>query len=245
MTGRVADWNRQSMKKDGSKPQHGVRQMGSLFHSQAPLMMADGGLVDSGGNAVRDSSGSAVRTGSSGDADEARFKQRGLDASKGEKVGFFERMRAGNIDEPGSEAYKRFGAGRGRMEAELDSAIQEADEVKAKSAAPAPARMMSVDVDERDRRIESAANYKPVEITPVRAPQRIESRPIAATPVAREASAQERRSAVRMGDVRKPSRQELLQMSRAKDKKTFGAINRTESNRAQREQAMRDDKKTY
>jgi hypothetical protein len=43
-------------------------------------------------------------------------KEAGLKASKGEKVGFFERLRMGNIDDEKSEAYKRFGAGRGKME---------------------------------------------------------------------------------------------------------------------------------
>ena len=47
--------------------------------------------------------------------DVAAAKQRGLDISnKEEPVGFFERIRMGNIDEPGTEAYNRFGAGRGR-----------------------------------------------------------------------------------------------------------------------------------
>ena len=48
------------------------------------------------------------------DPKEAAAKEAGLKASKGEDVGFFERMRMGNIDQPGSEAYNRFGAGRGR-----------------------------------------------------------------------------------------------------------------------------------
>jgi hypothetical protein len=43
-------------------------------------------------------------------------KEAGLKASKGEDVGFFERLRMGNIDDPKSEAYKRFGAGRGASE---------------------------------------------------------------------------------------------------------------------------------
>lgn len=47
---------------------------------------------------------------------ETEDKRRGLAASKGEKVGFFERLRMGNIDDPKSEAYKRFGAGRGQAE---------------------------------------------------------------------------------------------------------------------------------
>jgi hypothetical protein len=51
-----------------------------------------------------------------GGISEAADKESGLKASKGEKVGFFERLRMGNIDQEGSEAYKRFGAGRGKME---------------------------------------------------------------------------------------------------------------------------------
>jgi len=47
-----------------------------------------------------------------GDVEEK--KRRGLEASAGEKVGFLERIRMGNIDDPTSEAYRRFGAGRGR-----------------------------------------------------------------------------------------------------------------------------------
>lgn len=45
---------------------------------------------------------------------EAEDKKRGLKASEGEKIGFLERIRMGNIDDPTSEAYKRLGAGRGR-----------------------------------------------------------------------------------------------------------------------------------
>jgi hypothetical protein len=43
-------------------------------------------------------------------------KDRGLEASRDDKVGFFERLRMGNIDDEGSEAYRRFGAGRGKAE---------------------------------------------------------------------------------------------------------------------------------
>lgn len=47
---------------------------------------------------------------------EAADKAAGLKASEGDKVGFFERLRMGNIDQEGSEAYNRFGAGRGKAE---------------------------------------------------------------------------------------------------------------------------------
>lgn len=50
------------------------------------------------------------------DSQEAADKAAGLKASKDEDVGFFGRLRMGNIDDPSSEAYKRFGAGRGRAE---------------------------------------------------------------------------------------------------------------------------------
>jgi hypothetical protein len=46
---------------------------------------------------------------------EASDKAAGLKASKGEDVGFFKRLMMGNIDKPGSEAYEKFGAGRGKV----------------------------------------------------------------------------------------------------------------------------------
>ena len=54
-----------------------------------------------------------------GGISEAADKESGLKASQGEKVGFFERLRMGNIDDEGSEAYRRFGAGRGKAERTL------------------------------------------------------------------------------------------------------------------------------
>ena len=47
---------------------------------------------------------------------EVSDKDVGLKSSKDEDVGFFQRLRMGNIDDPSSEAYKRFGAGRGKAE---------------------------------------------------------------------------------------------------------------------------------
>jgi len=60
-------------------------------------------------------------------------KELGLKASGDEKVGFFERLRMGNIDDPSSEAYKKFGAGRGqaerqKMKDDADFAAEEARE---------------------------------------------------------------------------------------------------------------------
>lgn len=50
-----------------------------------------------------------------GATDEAELKSKGLEESNKEApVGFFERLRMGNIDDSSSEAYKRFGAGRGK-----------------------------------------------------------------------------------------------------------------------------------
>lgn len=113
------EWLRKDMKKSGqSKPQVGVKDMGSLFHKKEVKGYADGGEVEA-------------------------MKQEGLKASAGEKVGFFERLRAGNIDDPNSEAYRRFGAGRGqevrmqKQEDMRDSAMAEAfKNAPAQSSAP-------------------------------------------------------------------------------------------------------------
>lgn len=74
------------------------------------------------------------------DGGEIGDKERGLAASAGEKVGFWERLKAGNIDDPNSEAYKRFGAGRGAAEREAAAA----------SAAPAPEPIKTMSRAERD-----------------------------------------------------------------------------------------------
>jgi hypothetical protein len=108
------------------------------------------------------------------------MKQRGLDASNKEApVGFFERLRMGNIDDPNSEAYKKFGAGRGRAEAVTaetaaagpaagSSSIRDPQQMAEQKAAPKAAPKASDgDVDERDRRLEAAAN----------APSRMPTRP--------------------------------------------------------------------
>lgn len=104
--GYVPDWNRQNMKKTGQSgptTKESRKDCGSLFHSTPvaqnksvtkPMRLADGDT-------------------------EETYKARGMEASSGEKVGFFERLRMGNIDQEGSEAYNRFGAGRGKeVEAE-------------------------------------------------------------------------------------------------------------------------------
>ena len=55
-------------------------------------------------------------------ASDAGDKAAGLKESKGEDVGFFKRLMMGNIDKPGSEAYEKFGAGRGRSDAAREDA---------------------------------------------------------------------------------------------------------------------------
>ncbi len=124
--GFVPDWSRQNMKKTGASGPTTTpsrKDCGPLFHSAPapqsksmakPLRLADGDTEES-------------------------YKARGLEASKDEKVGFFERMRMGNIDQAGSEAYNRFGAGRGRMDSEAASeelAIRSSTRLTPPAAAP-------------------------------------------------------------------------------------------------------------
>jgi hypothetical protein len=99
-----------------------------------------------------------------GDVDD---KIRGLKASEGEKVGFLKRLRMGNIDDPTSEAYKQFGAGRGatvvRGNTEDDAASLEKTGGFGKAAVAEAAkrptyRSTEGQVDERDRRQEAQAS---------------------------------------------------------------------------------------
>jgi hypothetical protein len=103
---------------------------------------------------------------------EVEDKQAGLAASNKEApVGFFERLRMGNIDDPNSEAYRRFGAGRGR-----------AERVPVEDRTPAPvARTRSEPVAEPVDEMEAANKREPI---PVAAGPRAEPAPQVKKPVA-------------------------------------------------------------
>jgi hypothetical protein len=115
----------------------------------------------------------AKRYNGGGDIEESAAKQRGLDVSnKDEPVGFFERIRAGNIDDPSSEAYKRFGAGRGR-----------ADRIPVEDRVPTSVSQdaSKVEMDEME-----AANARPP--IPVTAGPRADMKPSASKPIVTTAS---------------------------------------------------------
>lgn len=84
-----------------------------------------------------------------GGSTEDEDKAEGLRRSSKEKVGFLKRLRMGNIDDPESEAYKRFGAGRGRSDRMREGIASLQGRVKAGSVAPdedaKPVSMPSVD----------------------------------------------------------------------------------------------------
>lgn len=135
MAGYVPDWLRDSHKKTGKeKVEHGKRSMPSFHADQkghpltekaphtAAAYLADGGMVYMADGR---------------DPTEAELKQMGLDASNREreaagKPGVVEgfkslvsRFKEGNIDDPNSLAYERYGAGRGRREYENQKAFAE------------------------------------------------------------------------------------------------------------------------
>ena len=98
---------------------------------------------------------------------EAADKEAGLKASKDEKVGFFERLRMGNIDQEGSEAYSRFGAGRGKAER---TPVEDRVATQSIQAAPAVSSTPKTDMDEME-----AANAR--EPIPVPAGPRADMKP--------------------------------------------------------------------
>lgn len=125
MTGKVPEWARQDMRKSSAAaPKEGVRQMPSPFHGAKVQKFADGGEVET-------------------------LKQEGLKASEGEKVGFFERLRMGNIDDPKSEAYTRFGAGRGQ-EARMQKQEDARDSAMAEAFKNAPSQAPKAETESRD-----------------------------------------------------------------------------------------------
>lgn len=150
--GFVPKWSRDNQKKTSQRTysQGEVKQLPSLFHGakdaqfSAPNLFADGGEVS-----------------------EEVLKSEGLKASEGENVGFFDRLKAGNIDEPGSEAYNRFGAGRGRREREAAAAFKQMDDIE------------SGRKDEMKRLSdEAAAESRKVVTTPIPEPAKIEAKPV-------------------------------------------------------------------
>jgi len=107
---------------------------------------------------------------------EAEEKRRGLKASEGEKVGFLERLRMGNIDDPTSEAYKRLGAGRGRsMPAPDMTPYSETEDAKnlmkaAKRETQGARAMADTDVSGMER-YASAMGSGEMRAAPVRTPR--------------------------------------------------------------------------
>lgn len=122
------NWQSQNMKKSGvvaGPSSMNSKITGNSFHSGSAKIAkptvrnyADGGMVES----------------------EASDKAAGLNASAGEDVGFFKRLTMGNIDDPTSEAYARFGAGRAKADRDMESeaaAMKVVDSARAQSAAKA------------------------------------------------------------------------------------------------------------
>jgi len=107
-----------------------------------------------------------VRMADGGDVTEAADKEAGLAASSGEKVGLLERLRMGNIDDPSSEAYRRFGAGRGREDrAEVDRIANRAaaakDTLAVSDDAPAAPKMTAADFQRTDKDVTPVEMPKP------------------------------------------------------------------------------------
>lgn len=131
------DWQRKSFAKGGT-PEAAPSQMNpKTWGGPAPKMNSKiakpthpcGGMVK-GGYA----DGGMVRGYADGGEVEADLKSEGMKASADEKVGLFERIRMGNIDDPSSEAYSRFGAGRGQRERIAQAASDENAAVQAEEA---------------------------------------------------------------------------------------------------------------
>jgi hypothetical protein len=118
--------------------------------------------------------------GEGGSTSEADAKARGLELSKDDKVGFLERLRMGNIDEEGSEAYNRFGAGRGKAARPPVEMAKPAPQAATPVAMPAVSPAMRTNAEAQGKRQPSgdasvAEDYsgprtKSIEVSPAKAP---------------------------------------------------------------------------
>lgn len=138
-SGRVAldTYNRESAKKKDFTSEPGVPR-----YSKSAAKKAQEAQREYADELQRETRGKIprARLADGGEVTEEADKQAGLEASKGESVGFFERLKMGNIDEPGSEAYRRFGAGRVREDrAETDRFANRAATVNTERPEPVSA----------------------------------------------------------------------------------------------------------
>ena len=168
------DWQRQNYKKSGTV---------------------------SGPSSMHPKLGGVAKFADGGEVTEASDKAAGLKASAGESVGFFKRLAMGNIDQEGSEAYNKFGAGRGaaeRIKALPDDRSNDEAESKRLGVskpvepikAPEPVKASEPakddDSDEKYGRdsVREVAPPKPVAPLPVPAPAKTAARVIKPAPKA-------------------------------------------------------------
>ena len=141
MGGYVPEWARGSHKKSGSsKVEHGKKEMPGFHEGQREHPLTQEMRKHPHTSAAYLADGGMVYMADGRDPTEAELKQMGLDASNRErenadansKPGIMEgfkrlasRFSEGNIDDPNSLAYERYGAGRGRREYENQKAFAE------------------------------------------------------------------------------------------------------------------------
>jgi hypothetical protein len=117
-------WQRQSMSKNGGSS--APSQMNSKLMPSGPAAGLHskiaapthgmGGLISSANPSMKKPV-ARFADGTDGEVDVEQLKQEGLAASaKDAPVGFWKRLTQGNIDDPKSEAYQEYGAGRGQRE---------------------------------------------------------------------------------------------------------------------------------
>lgn len=178
--GDIASWQRANNKKVGSleqaPAQHNAKiygtPPGASMNSKIAKPTHAANVCGHGGMSMKKM---PVMLADGGDAEEAAMRQAGMEASKGESVGLLDRLRMGSIDEVGSEAYNRFGAGRGRAEAaKAASAAKARDDADFDEVERSFANTTSVTGKEEAKAPMTAADFQRTDkdTTPVAMPAR-------------------------------------------------------------------------
>jgi hypothetical protein len=226
-----------------------------------------GGLVDSEGRPVRDGSGQPIMTGSFPEEDEITARGRAKNAEMFKSLfnratgrGKSAQDEAGKVAQMEAAKEKLAGEVQSMVKAKGDSdrlsydAEQGAKAPEAASAKmPAKAKSGIVTKEELEKSGLSLRDYmnKQRGLTrrdgkaPVRAGEDKKPKASGAMIQSMDTDVMRTNSRTAAKAAGASRRAKAESEAKAKDKKTFGALTRTETNRAQREAAMRDDKATY
>lgn len=207
----VQSWQRQNMKKSGAEPApHEMNAKLACGHGTMNPKIAKPTFAS---NSVGKTAARPIaHFADGGEVDEAVLKSEGLAASANDKVSLWERIKAGNIDDPKSEAYNRFGAGRARADRDEQSRKDEyaaMNKASAEKEASGQGAWLGASEDAAPAPKTTAADFQRTDKDTSPAPAKTAARKVAQAPAKAPAKAPEKKA--------EPARAESLSQRLGRD----------------------------